>query len=177
MEVIEMMNRKKAIVLLAGGLVAGCGGGQAGRNTYFAYTSDPGDFIGKGQTRRFNQNEFYWQPYFDESGSYIGISLNSVTNTTPLSWLLEFSGADSAALTVGTYSLAERWPFQSVGHPGMNIINGESPGSNTLSGNFTIHELDIENKIIRRLLITFELHADEKIPALRGELSIVNPIA
>ena len=42
-----------------------------------------------------------------------------------------------AILTPGFYANATRWPFQATGVPGLSVT-GNSRGSNTLTGNFTV---------------------------------------
>ncbi|WP_394795901.1 hypothetical protein [Armatimonas sp.] len=75
------------------------------------------------------------------------------------------------SLVIGKYESAERWDFQSAGHPGMDV-DGNTHGCNTLTGRFEVKELLLgaENSV-QRLLLTFEQHCEGETPALRGEIS------
>ncbi len=168
------MNRKRAIYLFACGLTAGCGGGRGGRGTYFSFVSDPDDYIGAGQTKRLTEQDRKWLVSANETGSHLSVWLLD-TASPPLSWFLNFSGSDSERLTLGTYAEAQRWPFQSAGHPGISIV-GENRSGNEFSGNFTIHEIEVFNSAISRLFITFEQRSDNADGVLRGELSIDHSI-
>lgn len=88
-----------------------------------------------------------------------------------LSWLLFFGVSTSQSLGIGAYESAERWQFQSPGHPGM-AVNGNARSCNTVSGRFEIKELVLGGDgSVQRLLLTFEQHCDGSVPALRGEVS------
>ena len=58
-------------------------------------------------------------------------------------WTLEFYAPDQQDLHLQTYT-GPRYPFQDAGHPGMDVY-GDGRGSNTVSGQFTILQYDLNS--------------------------------
>lgn len=56
-------------------------------------------------------------------------------------WEIDFAAPSNAALTTGTYLGAARFPFQSGTQPGLSF-DGQGRGDNTLSGSFTVLEIE-----------------------------------
>ena|SRR5258708_6858256 len=98
--------------------------------TSLTLNSDPGDYIGQGQFLFFTpaDGSFSAQQNFDQVASF---SFNSPTHF----WHLDFAAANSQLLTVGTYTGAARFPFQSSSQPGLSVY-GDGRGCNTLTGSF-----------------------------------------
>jgi hypothetical protein len=137
--------------------------------------SDPGDYIGQGQT---------WS-YDTEAGDVISATGNgstvnvAVTGYNGTWWYLDFDAPDGQTLTAGTtYANATRYPFNGSG-PGLAIY-GEGRGCNTLTGSFTVDEAVFggpDSSYIQDFVVTFEQHCEGGEPALRGTLRIHNPPA
>jgi len=73
-------------------------------------------------------------------------------------------------LVPGIYPNAERAPFASAGHPGLDV-EMDGRGCNTLTGNFVIHEVNFgPGPELERLDMEFEQHCEGATPALRGSL-------
>src|SRR5262249_49676683 len=77
----------------------------------------------------------------------------------------------------GAYDNAERAPFASPGHPGLDV-SGDGRGSNTLTGNFTITSavFDYSNgyPVVRSFAASFEQHSEGATPALFGSINFVD---
>lgn len=137
----------------------------AAQVTSLIMNSDPGDYIGGGQT-------YNWP----DTGGNIGASLNFQNGVTIYAsyqgqWFnLYFSSPDRALLTPGTYSNATRWPFNPVGTAGIDI-SGNGGGCNQSSGSFTVLQAtyDAYNNPTS-FWATFEQHCENAVPALRGEI-------
>ena len=86
-------------------------------------------------------------------------------------WTLRFRAPfDNTYLVPGTYLNAERAPFRTLGRPGLEV-SGRGRGSNTLTGQFTILDLQANsNGTIARFAADFEQHSEGATPALRGSI-------
>lgn len=105
------------------------------RRTWLTWRSPQGDYIGGGKPLSFS---------LADGNALIGASQRLVvgfSGDSSNSWSLEFAGSNGAALTLGTYTDAQRYPFQTAGHPGMDV-SGSGRGCNTLSGQFSVLEID-----------------------------------
>ncbi|MBA3603921.1 MAG: hypothetical protein H0W50_09865 [Parachlamydiaceae bacterium] len=114
--------------------------------------SAQGDYIGVGKTYHFEKEIkpfFPFTCYGQENG--IDISLED----EEYYWNFEFTGPDDMPLNIGDYVGAERFGFQSIGKPGMDV-SAASRGCNTISGAFRILDLDYDkNGAVNCLALDF----------------------
>src|SRR5262249_64034 len=103
--------------------------------TSLVMVSQPGDYIGQGQTYNYTPatGPFYPNPNFDN-----GVSIFYAGGGHY--WNLDFAAPFDATLTPGSYANATRWPFQAANEPGLNV-SGDGRGSNTLTGKFTVNQI------------------------------------
>ena len=143
-------------------------------------TSDPGDWLGGGQSYSFATPDASFLThgdalYFD--GNYVRVWMNAPNDW----WDLEFQAPTGQRLASGvTYSGAVRGP-QSSPPPGdlprMDVF-GDGRGCNTLVGSFTVHDVVYgPYGYLQRLHVSFEDHCEGADPALRGELDVTAPPA
>jgi Putative binding domain, N-terminal len=102
--------------------------------TSFSFASQPGDWVGQGQTQILlpPASSFTATKNFDG-----GVSL-TVSGANPQDlWLLDFAAPGDVPLAPGTYLLATRFPFQLPTSPGLDV-SGEGRGCNRLNGQFTV---------------------------------------
>lgn len=139
--------------------------------------SEPGDYIGGGQTNFYNESE-------------VTISVSSVQDRTGDS-LIDYvsfnfgvpSGSWSLTLRTDTINVnlepgffdgAERAPFADPGHPGLSF-SGHGRGCNTLTGSFSILEAIFDTSGVTPEIISlaarFEQHCEGGNPALLGILN------
>jgi hypothetical protein len=143
-------------------------------------TSDPGDYIGGGQSYSFATPDYTFlthgdATYFD--GNMLVVQVSGAGEW----WYLGFQAPTGQTLTPGvTYANAIRG-LQSSPPPGsqprMDIF-GDGRGCNTLTGSFTV--LDVTYGpygYLQSFHVTFEQHCEGATPALRGELNVVAPPA
>src|ERR1041385_6848838 len=133
--------------------------------TSITLNSDPGDFIGGGQSLFFTPADgtFNATTNFD---SGVSVSLFGPVHF----WFLDFAAAGDVPLTVGTYTGATRFPFQAFSEPGLSV-DGDGRGCNTLTGSFTVLEVVYgSNGSVSSFDATFEQHCEGATPALRGEV-------
>jgi Putative Ig domain len=162
---VRIRSSLKALLLTAIALQALPAAAQV---TSLSMTSDPGDYIGAGQTW------FFTQPadgiFFAQINSENGVSLTF--HNAPLSefWTLDFAAPNNQSLTVGTYSGAMRFQYQTAGSPGLQVT-GDGRGCNTLTGSFQVLQVVYGfNYNVVAFDATFEQHCEGLVPALRGEI-------
>lgn len=172
------MNGSKVLRCLGAAALAvaaiGCWPGAAGAATptsaSLTMTSDAGDWVGGGRSYSYADSGFT----ANSNGNWVGISLNAANGDW---WYLDFSAPAGQTLAPGTYSGATRYPFQAPTEPGLSVV-GNGAGCNTVTGTFTVTEVDFgPNNYLERFGTTFEQHCEGGVPALRGEVHIVNPPA
>jgi hypothetical protein len=172
-------SRRAITLVLASALMVlllpGAASAPPAESATLTMVSDPGDYIGQGQT---------WS-YDTAAGDVISATTNgstvnvAVTGYNGTWWYLDFDAPNGQTLTAGTtYANATRYPFNGSG-PGLAIY-GEGRGCNTLTGSFTVTEAVFGgpgSSYIQDFTATFEQHCEGGEPALRGTLSIHNPPA
>jgi hypothetical protein len=154
----------------------GDGAGPRPRTTFLSFTSDAGDFIGLGETKRYGLDDGTWTARYDPvSGGTNHVVLRF--DGPPLGdfWIRDLSGAAGQLLTTRTYEDARRHPFNGA-QPGLSFTR-DGRGCNELTGRFVIHDLALDpDGFIDRLHASFEQHCEGASAALRGEVSILaNP--
>jgi len=133
--------------------------------TSLTLNSDPGDFIGGGQSLFLTPADgtFNATTNFD---SGVSVSFFGPTHF----WFLDFAAAGHVPLTVGTYTGATRFPFQAFSEPGLSV-DGDGRGCNTLTGSFTVVEINYgAGGGVNSFDALFEQHCEGATPALRGEI-------
>jgi hypothetical protein len=148
----------------------------AGAQPYFEFRfqSDPGDYVGGGNSYLRTQATGAIDVYNleDRTGDgavdymflrYLGQPFGG---TFIHFWVATNQlGKD---LAPGTYPNAERAPFASVGHPGLDV-EMDGRGCNTLAGNFVIRDATFgPGPVLERFDMDFEQHCEGAVPALRG---------
>lgn len=109
--------------------------------TLLHFESQAGDFIGLGQTVTLTLNEvdFLVQRNADNGVSFSITNLNRPMPPQSIWWYADFAGPFDAALAIGPYEYATRFPFQIPGAPGLSFF-GAGRGCNTLTGRFDVRE-------------------------------------
>ena len=136
--------------------------------TSFSFTGDPGDYISGGQSKFLTPAD---GNFFVNGASGSGVvSMTFFGGTCCAFWDADFAAPNGQPLTVGSYTGAARFPFQSPSQPGLDVA-GDGRGCNTLTGSFNVLEISYgTNGNIASFDATFEQHCEGATPALRGEL-------
>jgi hypothetical protein len=133
------------------------------------FQSEPGDPVGGGSTSSYNEwdGAFAAQPRYGNLSAGVQLSFTSPAH----SWYLNFAGiAGTGPLAPGTYPLAERAPFASPGHPGLDVY-GDGRGCNALGGRFTVLEAVYgTNNDVLKFAADFEQHCESRVSALFGSV-------
>jgi len=127
--------------------------------------SQTGDYIGQGQTCvTTNLSDFSVS-----SGSY-GLDISA------FGYDIWATGPNRTTLTVGDYANAARDPFNG-GAPGLSVA-GNGRGCNTVCGNFSIYELDLDNNgNPTHLWITFTQQCECFMSPMTGEIRFHSQLA
>jgi hypothetical protein len=132
--------------------------------------SDPGDYIGAGQTWDYTPDNITFS--LNGNRGFAGVQLSGSTF-----WNLEFAAPQGAGLDPGSYPDATRWPFQAPDEPGLNV-SGDGRGCNQLTGSFQIKRITFgASDQPTSLWAQFEQHCEGGRPALRGDVRINVDIA
>lgn len=160
---------RRTAALLLGALAAAASSAPAQAQASFHFVSEPGDFIGKGETQTFSEpgSTFSFSPNFQQG---VGVQIQGAG--TLGFWSLDFSSGDGQLLQPGTYLFAQRFPFNPSGVPGLSV-SGAGSGCNTLTGRF--HVSEIERNLagdITKFAADFEQHCEGFDPALFGSVRL-----
>jgi hypothetical protein len=136
----------------------------------FSFVSDPGDYIGAGQSRSFTLDTASITVR-GQDGGYVGLTLFPFEGGF---WFLDLAAPLGTQLVPGAYENASRWPFHSPTQPGLSV-SGDGRGCNTLTGRFDVLESKFgPNGYVESFHAMFEQHCEGAAAALRGEVRIVN---
>jgi hypothetical protein len=134
-----------------------------GTSSVIFYSGDSGDYI-------FPGTETITQGTWSASGgtSYLTIHVDPMDSTQGLWWDLDFSTQQlGQPIAVNVYQNAERAPFASPGHPGIDI-GGDGRGCNTITGAFQVEAISWNGTTLTEFMASFEQHCEGGTPALRG---------
>jgi hypothetical protein len=142
------------------------------QETFYSFVSDPGDFVGNGQSGSFSPETSSFASSQSNDGNHFAAFLFPFAGGF---WMLDFAAPAGQPLAPGVYENATRWPFQAASVPGLAVF-GNGVGCNTLNGRFEVLEASFGPAgYVERFHATFEQHCEGIEPALRGEIKIVNP--
>lgn len=145
-----------------------------------SFQSQPGDFIGQGQSVTLTNADVSLFPprALNRSGDAAGLVdfVEFVSTGLGTTFFTLDVGVNQVRddLVPGFYLDAQRASFASVGHPGLDFT-WDHRGSNTLTGNFTVFDalFDYSGSTprIARFSVDFEQHSEGATPALFGRLT------
>jgi hypothetical protein len=94
------------------------------------------------------------------SGDHLSIHLEPTGQENGSWWDFEFTSRElDIPLMPGVYEMAERYPFESPGRPGMDVT-GDGRGCNTITGRFQVHEYERTGAAIESVTVSFEQYCD-----------------
>lgn len=136
--------------------------------TFFSFTSDPGEYVGGGGTRRLTP------PYRSLSAWCYGNSVAiHFSDNADHSWSARFRAPKGQPLRVGTYDNATGWPFQRDDDGAGLDISGENRSCSAIASRFTVREADFTaTGQVRQFWATFEQRCGTGTVALRGDVRL-----
>lgn len=142
-------------------------------NTNLFFDSEPGDYIGQGVAETW---------YLEDGTFEVSATPGTVEvdfDGGPTNWRLVFDAPDGSSLSSGLYQDATRYPFNSASDPGLSV-SGSGRGCNTLSGEFTINQIEWDQGELVRFSANFTQYCDASTGALHGQVNInasASPVA
>jgi hypothetical protein len=168
-------HRQVPVVLvtatLIGGVLQATPADASPLRTFVTMHSSKDDYIGGGVSRLFTDH----LGSVDVSGTADGISVSVSGGTLGDAYGMAFTPPPGKELHVRTYLNAQRSPFRTAGHPGIDI-SGDGRGCNTISGRFDVRDIafDLSGNVMR-LRLLYEQHCEEGLSALFGEVVYRQP--
>lgn len=164
----KVLGMAVALLILGAPAVA-----RAATATDVVMYSDPGDYVGGGQQRLYTPSSSSITTSGGPAGElYVNVSGGASGDY----FTLDFAAPPGQTLTPGVYTDAQRAPFRSAGHPGIDIY-GSGRGCNETTGLFEVKDIatDADGKIAR-LWIVYEQHCEGGALATFGEVRIDEPV-
>ena len=157
------MSKHIAFVILSVFLAAVRANAQT---TALFFDSQPGDYIGQGETHTWTEADFTFSASVSPERSRVTISTNVVDSNW---WTLHFAGPVGTPLGAGLYEPAGDYPFQP---PHLNGISVSGTGRGCVSaGRFHIYELSISpSGEVERFAADFEQQCRFRTAALFGAI-------
>jgi hypothetical protein len=138
-------------------------GSTPASGNYVYLESQPGDFIGQGQT--FTYTKANAQLSISGSGGHFAISVNGNEF-----WSGDFQAMSSIGqLQFGYYGDLQRYPFHNPVRGGLDW-SGDGRGCNTLTGWFVVDSVTYASGILSAIDLRFEQHCEGGTPALHGQI-------
>jgi len=145
----------------------------SGAESMFSFTSDPGDYVGRGSSLRYTSSTARIEAYAEEHGRSVFASI--MTGVGQSSWNVRIAAPGGQRLSPGEYTGAARSGFFSGATPGLDV-SGDGRGCNTTTGRFAVHSASVApNGTLLKIHVTFEQHCEGAGPALRGEFVFIRP--
>jgi hypothetical protein len=140
--------------------------------TYLSFASEPGDWVGQGESHRYVLTDGTWAVSYD---TVWGAGRVAASFSAPGTyWEIVLSGAASESPPTGEWVAARRWPFN---NPAAGLdFSGQSRGCNEITGRFIIFDLKRRGDTVDYLHAAWEQHCEGGDPVLKGEIAILaNP--
>jgi hypothetical protein len=141
-------------------------GATPAAGSYVYLKSDPGDYIGGGQTMTYTPADSAIT--VTASGAHLGVIVNQASYTHW--WYGDFQGMSPLVqLQPGFYGDLERYPFQNPTRGGLDW-SGDGRGCNTLTGWFVVDDVTYSGSTLTAIDLRFEQHCEGWTAALHGQI-------
>ncbi|MGI9238917.1 MAG: hypothetical protein ACR2QZ_16075 [Woeseiaceae bacterium] len=141
----------------------------ASAETTIDIVSDPGDYIGLGQTYSYTDSDadIRFSRNYDNG---ITVSIGNLPGEPSNWWTLNLAAPGNAEIQAGVYEGATRFPFQAIDEPGVSF-SGNGRGCNRLTGSFDVLEVAYDGGgNVTALTASFEQHCEDATPGLYGTI-------
>jgi hypothetical protein len=131
---------------------------------YLYYESQPGDYIGQGQTRLFTT----FLATFSVTESSGHVRARTIQGNFDNWWDLDVSGPDAQyQLVRGLYADVQRYPFHNPVEGGLDF-SGDGRGCNELDATFAVDEVSYDAEGLRSVSVRFEQRCENSSSTLFG---------
>jgi hypothetical protein len=139
---------------------------------FITLASSAGDYVGGGITRTVDRSTGWFHVYKNTGG---GVSVAWMG--VPDFWFMDFAPPPGLGFGPGTYELAQRYPYNTSGHPGLAVY-GDGRGCNEDTGRFTVLEIQYgPDNTVAKLAVDFEQHCEGAASTLFGGIRFNSAIA
>jgi hypothetical protein len=142
--------------------------------TFFSFSSDPREVIGRGEARRFTPANATFTAWCSASQITVHVSGRDPNEF----WQARFAAPKGTPMRTGAYenaapiSTAPNFPDTSGPEMG---ISGNGAGCSA-RGRFVVNEIDVApTGTVRRFSASFEQRCDGRVEVLRGDVSVTSP--
>jgi len=133
--------------------------------TLLSMYGQPGDYISQGQLLITALDGTFTTARNLDNGVNVSIQTLDL-------WAACFAAPNNATLKAGSYTNAQRFPFQAPGLPGLSVY-GAGRGCNTLTGSFNVLQANYDTAgNVKSFSADFEQHCEGFSPALLGTLRV-----
>jgi len=141
-------------------------GTTTGDDFSLTMASDPGDFVGQGQTYSYTPSNATMSAW----GGANGLAIDVDAGVGSL-WTVDLYPATGAALKPGVFASATRYPFNGAGN-GLSVY-GEGRGCNIVTGSFSVQKAVFSqvDGAPEQFAATFSQHCEAATPALNGTIT------
>ena len=177
----RVLARAAAVLALTLSMAAGTTGLLSGTEAHalpvtegsLAFSGDEGDWISGGQSYAYStSSQDRLNISADTAGNGVHLSIDGANGDW---WYLDLTAPSGQTLAPGTYTGATRYPFNEPAEPGLDL-SGNGRGCNTLTGEFTITDVELGPQgYVEKLDASFVQHCEGGSTAARGEVHIANP--
>jgi hypothetical protein len=163
------MKRRSFLLVLFGSLLT-TAVVHADPGTMLTLDSQPGDYIGGGQSLVFTSDDATFNASYD--GSFLRVNIFPFSGSF---WHVDVAAAPGEPLVPGIYEGAVRASFRGPGEPGLDVF-GDGRGCNEVTGRFEVLEAVYGPlNYVTTFHAVFEQHCEGAPPALFGVIRIENP--
>ena len=150
---------RRAAALVALWVLAAAAPRAQAQETYFAYDSTPGSWVGAGRTDYFVSPETGWTFTGTTTTGNTLVTLSARRAQDPglndYYWDLRLAAPQGESIVPGLYEGAARYPFQSPDQPGMTL-SGNHRGNNRNAGYFRVLEAEYSGDRLVRFAVDFK---------------------
>lgn len=136
--------------------------------TFVTMVSENGEYVGGGASRMWGSGT---GRIAVEGAVDSGVSVSAFGGSSGDHFSFTFAAPKGSSLEAGTYDDAQETPYRLEGHPGIDV-RGEGRECDKTTGRFTV--LDVTPDL-SRLWLTYEIHCNDREPALFGEIRYREP--
>jgi hypothetical protein len=177
----RVLARATAVLALALGMATSTTGLLSGTAAHalpvtegsFSFSGDEGDWVSGGRSYAYSvASQDRMDITADNAHNAVHLGVDGANGDW---WTLDLAAPSGRTLAPGTYTGATRHPFNGPAEPGLDL-SGNGRGCNTLTGQFTISDVEFGPQgYVKKLDATFEQHCEGGTTAARGEVHIDNP--